>query len=154
ERFLETFPTVHALASASEHDVLRLWEGLGYYRRARDLHRAARRLVAEHDGRLPDDPAVLADLPGMGRYTVGAVLSQAFDRRLPILEANSQRVLSRLFGLRDDPRQGPARAWLWQVAEAILPRRRVGEFNQALMELGALICTPSTPRCLICPVAN
>src|SRR5437667_1834675 len=92
ERFLAAFPTVADLAAASEQDVLRLWEGLGYYRRARDLHRAARRLVAETGGCLPDDPAFLHDLPGMGRYTVGAILSQAFERRLPILEANSQRV--------------------------------------------------------------
>ena len=153
ERFLRSLPTVADLAAADEQEVLRLWEGLGYYRRARDLHRAARRLVGEHGGRFPDDPAVLAGLPGMGRYTVGAVLSQAFDRRLPILEANSQRVLSRLFGLGDDPTRGPARRRLWGLAEALLPARRVGEFNQALMELGALVCTPAAPRCPDCPLA-
>src|SRR5947209_8273966 len=97
ERFLQRFPTLAALAAAAEQDVLRLWEGLGYYRRARDLHQAARELVARHGGRFPDDPAVAGTLPGLGRYTCNAVLSQAFDRRLPILEANSQRVLSRLF---------------------------------------------------------
>src|SRR5207249_3929924 len=91
ERFLAAFPTVTDLANADEQDVLRLWEGLGYYRRARHLHAAARRLVAEHGGELPDDPAVWADLPGVGRYILGAVLSQAFDRRLPIVEANSLR---------------------------------------------------------------
>src|SRR5262249_25470750 len=104
ERFLQTLPTLADLAEADEQQVLRLWEGLGYYRRARARPRAARLLAREHGGRTPDDPALLATLPGMGRYTVGAVLSQAFDRRLPILEANSQRVLCRLFGLRDDPR--------------------------------------------------
>jgi A/G-specific adenine glycosylase len=153
ERFVRRFPALADLAAAQEQEVLRLWEGLGYYRRARDLHRAARALVAEHGGRFPDDPAVLGALPGFGRYTCNAVLSQAFDRRLPILEANSQRVLSRLFGRSDDPRQGPARRWLWQAAESILPARDVGTFNQALMELGALVCTPTAPRCSACPLA-
>jgi A/G-specific adenine glycosylase len=154
ERFLQAFPTVHHLAAADEQDVLRLWEGLGYYRRARDLHRTARRIVTEHAGAFPDDPAVLQRLPGMGRYTVGAVLSQAFDRRLPILEANSRRVLCRLFGRTEDPRQGPLQRWLWEMAETLLPQRRVGEFNQALMELGALVCTPTAPRCDACPIAD
>jgi A/G-specific adenine glycosylase len=142
KRFLEAFPTLIDLAEADEQDVLRLWEGLGYYRRARDLHRAARSLAAEFDGRIPDDPEAWQALPGVGRYILGAVLSQAFDRRLPIVETNSQRVLCRLFGQRADPRRGPGRHWLWQVAERLLPMRRVGEFNQALMELGALICAP------------
>jgi A/G-specific adenine glycosylase len=153
ERFLAAFPTVADLAVADEQDVLRLWEGLGYYRRARDLYGAARELVARHGGRFPDDPAVAGTLPGLGRYTCNAVLSQAFDRRLPILEANSQRVLSRLFGRAEDPRQGPARRWLWQAAEAVLPARGAGAFNQALMELGALVCTPQAPRCDACPLA-
>jgi A/G-specific adenine glycosylase len=153
ERFLRAFPTLADLAAAEEQEVLRLWEGLGYYRRARDLHHAARAIVAHHDGRFPDDAAALGDLPGLGRYTCNAVLSQAFDRRLPILEANSQRVLSRLFGRAEDPRQGPARRWLWQAAEDILPQRDIGTFNQALMELGALVCTPTAPRCSECPLA-
>jgi A/G-specific adenine glycosylase len=154
ERFVVAFPTVAVLAAATEHDVLRLWEGLGYYRRARDLRRAAQALAAEHAGAIPNDPLILGKLPGFGRYTVGAVLSQAFDRRLPILEANSQRVLSRLFGRRDDPRGGAARKWLWMAAEALLPRKQVGDFNQALMELGSLVCTPTSPRCGECPVAS
>ncbi len=152
ERFLEAFPTLSTLAAATEQEVLRLWEGLGYYRRARDLHRAARLLQAEHDGVIPADPALLQNVPGMGRYTLNAVLSQAFDCRLPILEANSQRVLCRLFGRGEDPSRGPLRRWLWQAAEDILPAKRVGEFNQALMELGALICTPSKPKCSACPL--
>jgi A/G-specific adenine glycosylase len=154
ERFLRAFPTLADLAAAPEQEVLRLWEGLGYYRRARDLHRAARRLAASHSGTVPDDPAVLGELPGMGRYTLGAVMSQAFDRRLPVLEANSLRVLCRLFGRTDDPRRGPVRRWLWQVAEDLLPARGVGDFNQALMELGALVCTPTAPRCGGCPLAS
>jgi A/G-specific adenine glycosylase len=133
-------------------DVLRLWEGLGYYRRARDLHRGARWLAAEHQGRIADDPEVFARVPGVGRYTLGAVLSQAFDRRLPILEANSLRVLCRFLALRGDPRTATLRKQLWQAAEDLLPRRHVGDFNQALMELGALVCTPVAPRCDVCPI--
>src|SRR5437764_8126511 len=143
ERFLAAFPTLADLAAADEQDVLRLWEGLGYYRRARHLHQAARRLAAEHGGTLPDDPAVWRDLPGVGRYILGAVLSQAFDRKLPIVEANSLRVLTRLFGYRGDPREGVGKKWVWAAAEAVLPAKRAGDFNQALMELGALICTPA-----------
>ncbi|HZT79331.1 MAG TPA: A/G-specific adenine glycosylase [Gemmataceae bacterium] len=154
ERFLRAFPSLRDLAAAAEQDVLRLWEGLGYYRRARDLHRAARQLVTTHGGTIPDAPEALGELPGLGRYTVGAILSQAFDRRLPVLEANSLRVLCRLFGRADDPRRGPARRWLWQAAEDLLPHRRVGDFNQALMELGALVCTPTAPRCEACPLAD
>ncbi len=153
ERFLQTFPTLNDLAAAEEQAVLRAWEGLGYYRRARALHRAARQLVAEHAGQFPREPALLETLPGMGLYTRNAVLSQAFDLRLPILEANSQRVLIRFFGQADDPRRGPARRWLWQAAEDLLPAQRSGAFNQALMELGALICTPHAPQCAACPLA-
>jgi A/G-specific adenine glycosylase len=152
ERFLETFPTLAALAEAREQEVLRLWEGLGYYRRARDLHRAACLLQTERGGILSPDPETLRDLPGMGRYTRNAILSQAFDVRLPILEANSARVLCRLFGRTEDPTRGPLRRWLWQAAEDILPRKRVGQFNQALMELGALVCTPTSPNCGECPL--
>ena len=151
-RFLAAFPTVSDLARADEQDVLRLWEGLGYYRRARHLHQAARRLVADHAGQLPDDPEVWAELPGVGRYILGAVLSQAFDRRLPIVEANTKRVLCRLFAQAGDVSSAPIRAWLWETAEAVLPRKRVGDFNQALMELGALVCTPRAPDCPKCPL--
>jgi A/G-specific adenine glycosylase len=150
EPFLKAFPTIAALAAASEQQVLRRWEGLGYYRRARHLHQAARQLVLEHQGNIADDPEIFGRLPGVGRYILGAVLSQAFDRRLPILEANSQRVLCRLFCRKGD--RGLLKRWLWQAAEGLLPARRVGDFNQALMELGALVCTPRAPRCSICPL--
>jgi A/G-specific adenine glycosylase len=151
ERFVRTFPTLTALAEADEQDVLRHWEGLGYYRRARDLHHAARQLTG---GQVPDDPAVFGALPGVGRYIQGAVLSQAFERRLPILEANSLRFLCRFFGMQEDPRTGPAQRWLWAAAEQLLPARRVGDFNQALMEFGALVCTPTAPQCGSCPLAG
>lgn len=154
ERFLVRFPALADLAAASEQEVLRLWEGLGYYRRARALHAAARRLCERHEGRLPVDAAALGELPGMGRYTVNAVLSQAFDQRLPILEANSVRVWCRFFGKRENPSRGPLRAWLWQAAEQILPVRQVGAFNQAVMELGALVCTSSAPGCKECPLRS
>ncbi|HEV3436672.1 MAG TPA: A/G-specific adenine glycosylase [Gemmata sp.] len=153
ERFLAALPTVEALAKADEQQVLKLWEGLGYYRRARHLHAAAKELVANSAGKLPDDPTVWADLPGVGRYILGAVLSQAFDRKLPIVEANSLRVLARLFGYRGDPREGEGKAWVWSAAEALLPQKRVGDFNQALMELGALVCLPTGPACGQCPLA-
>src|SRR5262249_40726358 len=153
QRFLARFPSAADLARADEQEVLRLWEGLGYYRRARDLLAAARLIVERHDGVIPTDPDVLGTLPGMGRYTRNAVLSQAFDLRLPVVEANVQRVLSRLLGYEEDPRQGPARKRLWASAERLLPARDVGEHNQALMELGALVCTSSGPRCGSCPLS-
>ena len=154
ERFLKAFPSLPALAAADEQLVLRGWAGLGYYRRARDLHRAARLIATEHGGQIPDDAAVLCRLPGFGRYTANAVLSQAFDRRLPILEANSRRVLCRLQAVRADPQMGAVQAQLWEMAEALLPMKRAGAFNQALMELGALICTPTRPDCTRCPLAK
>lgn len=154
QRFMKEFPDVAALAAADEQDVLRAWEGLGYYRRARALHRAARELCANHAGRIPDDPDILSGLPGLGRYTVNAILSQAYERRLPILETNSRRVLCRLLGERRDPTAAPVQERLWAAATTLLPERRVGAFNQALMELGALICTPDKPGCARCPLSR
>ncbi len=154
ERFLQSFPSVAALAQAELEQVLRLWEGLGYYRRARDLHRAAGILHANHAGKIPADPDLLRNLPGLGRYTTNAVLSQAFDLRLPILEANSVRVLCRVLGVRQDPKKGATQRFLWDAAAKILPTKRVGQFNQAMMELGALVCTPMKPACDVCPIAR
>ena len=153
ERFLHRLPTIEALAQADEHEVLRLWEGLGYYRRARQLHRAAQIIVAEHGGQFPRDPAAVRRLPGIGRYTAGAVLSFAFDARQPILEVNTLRVLCRLLAYRGDPHGGEGQRLLWAAAEIVLPRRGAGRLNQALMELGSELCTPRTPRCIECPVA-
>ncbi len=152
-RFLAAFPTVSALAAADEQQVLKLWEGLGYYRRARHLHAAAKQLVAVYGGQLPNDVDVWNDLPGVGPYILGAVLSQAFDQPLPIVEANSLRVLARLFGYRDDPREGAGKAWVWATAASLVPTTRAGDFNQGLMELGALLCTPTAPQCPACPLA-
>lgn len=154
ERFLVRFPTVEALAAAPEADVLRAWEGLGYYRRARQLHAAARRIVADHDGRLPDTEAALRALPGIGRYTAAAILSIAFGRPFPVVEANSRRVLARLaaYGatLSGTSSDGP----VWEIAAALLPPDAPGEWNQALMDLGAIVCTPRAPACPRCPVAS
>lgn len=150
-RFLAAFPNLARLAAAPEEDVLASWQGLGYYRRARALHRAARRLAALGLDQLPDDPQVLAELPGLGRYTYNAILSQAFDRPLPIIEANSRRVLARLTASLRPVDRGPGERMLWRVAEALLPSKGAGEFNQALMELGALVCTPQRPDCDDCP---
>jgi A/G-specific adenine glycosylase len=154
KRFLTTFPTVQALAAADEQEVLCHWEGLGYYRRARHLHQAAQKLVAHHGGSLPDDPEVWRHLPGIGRYTLGAILSQAFDRRLPIVEANSLRVLCRFFAIGESPQESATQKRLWQLATLLLPAKRVGDFNQALMELGALVCTPAAPVCSDCPLQS
>jgi A/G-specific adenine glycosylase len=154
ERFLKALPTIAALARADEEHVLRLWEGLGYYRRARQLHRAARKIVAEHGGVFPRDAEAVRQLPGIGRYTAGAILSIAFDARRPILEANTARLLSRLLAYRGDPASAPGQKLLWAVAEAVLPRRGTGLFNQALMELGSTVCVPREPRCGVCPAAS
>jgi A/G-specific adenine glycosylase len=154
ERFIAKLPTVEKLAAADEQVVLRLWEGMGYYRRARQLHAAAKKIVAEHRGEIPNDPELLQELPGIGRYTAGAIASIAFGRRAPILEANTIRLLSRLIAHRGDVSTQAGQRVLWQVAEEILPRDNVAHFNQALMELGSLICTPSQPRCDECPFRN
>lgn len=151
QRFLAAFPNIQSLASATEQDVLKLWEGLGYYNRARNLHRAAQ-ILATHAPKLLDDPEMWAKLPGVGRYILGAVLSQAFDRRMPIVEVNTVRLLCRLLGERDDPKSPLVKNRLWEMAERILPQARVGDFNQALMELGAMICTPTKPNCSQCPL--
>ncbi|MCO5165909.1 MAG: A/G-specific adenine glycosylase [Planctomycetes bacterium] len=153
DRFLARFPTVEALAAAPDEDVRALWSGLGFYRRARNLHAAARRVVAEHGGVVPRDPAALGALPGLGRYTVGAVLSIAHDAPLPLVDGNVARVLARLFRVPGDPTAGPALRRLWSLAEGLVPRRRAGDWNQALMELGATVCRPTSPRCDGCPLA-
>ena len=151
-RWLARFPDFQTLAAASEADVLHVWQGLGYYSRARNLHRAAQHVVAHHGGALPDDLAAIAALPGVGRYTAGAVASFAFDRATPIIDANIARVLARLLDLREPIDTARGAEILWQTAEALLPARGGRLHNSALMELGALLCTPRTPQCPRCPV--
>jgi A/G-specific adenine glycosylase len=153
-RFIERFPTVEALAEADEADVLRAWEGLGYYRRARQLHAAARAIVREHGGVLPGDPAALRRLPGVGRYVAGAICSLAFDRPEPILEANTRRVLARVLAWEGDLAEAASQDRLWLAAARLVPPVGAGRFNEALMELGATVCTVREPSCLICPIAG
>ena len=153
-RFLKRLPTVTALAEADEDEVLRLWEGLGYYRRARQLHAAAKQIVAEHDGEFPRDAEAVYALPGVGRYTAHAVLCFADGQRLPIVEANTQRLYARLMELDEQPTRSSAQKRLWEFAEWVLPKSNVDTFNQALMELGSLVCTPRQPSCPTCPVRD
>ncbi len=154
ERFLDRFPSVEALADAEPDELMRQWAGLGYYRRARNLQAAARRLVEEHDGRLPDDLDALQSLPGVGRYTAGAVASIAFDRAVPVVDGNVARVLSRCLGIRDPIDTGETRRQLWEEAAALARGAHPGDLNQALMELGARVCTPRRPACPHCPIRS
>lgn len=148
ERWLRRFPDVHALASAAVDDVLKQWEGLGYYSRARNLHAAAKLVRERHAGAVPLTYAALRDLPGVGEYTAGAVASIAGGQQCPAIDGNVRRVLARLFDLPDPP-TGQLRT----LAAALVPPDRPGDFNQAVMELGATICTPRAPRCSRCPVS-
>jgi len=147
-RFLKRFPTVEKLAGARESSVLAAWSGLGYYRRARMLHAAAKIIVQQRLGKLPKTVAELLDLPGIGRYTAAAIASIAFDAPVAVVDGNVKRVLSRVSGMVLPEKE------LWQAAEDLLSRARPGDFNQAMMELGATLCLPRQPRCLICPVAG
>lgn len=153
-RMLERFPDARAMAEAPIDDVLSRWSGLGYYRRARSLWLCSREVVARFDGRLPEDVAALRTLPGVGAYTAGAVASIAFDRRAALVDGNVARVLSRFAGVADDPRSAAGQRRLWAEAEALVPEEGPGRFNQALMELGATICTPRSPACAVCPLES
>ncbi len=153
-RFIAAFPDIRSLADANEIDVLRLWEGLGYYRRARQLHAAAKQVVEIHSGKFPHDLVELQSLPGIGRYTAGAIASIAFDQHAPILEANTIRLFSRLLAFTGEATSAAGQSTLWRFAEEILPQKDVAHFNQALMELGSLVCTPIEPLCDQCPLAT
>jgi A/G-specific adenine glycosylase len=148
-RFLTAFPTVRSLAAAPLDKVLKAWEGLGYYTRARNLHRAAGMIVSRHGGKLPSTVEGLLELPGVGQYTAAAVASIAFGRDAVVLDGNVIRVLCRLFGISRDPRRAATQKQLLSLAESLLPRGRAGDFNQAMMELGATVCTPR-PSCDDC----
>lgn len=150
-RFMKAFPTLEDLAEADAQDLLRIWAGLGYYSRARNLRKAARILVSEHGGKFPGSFREALRLPGIGRYTAAAILSISFDQPLPALDGNVVRVLSRLFCLRGDPAKSPLQGMLAAAGQQLLPACRPGDFNQALMELGATVCLPRNPGCLLCP---
>lgn len=173
ERFLKRFPDAASLARASEAQVLRLWAGLGYYSRARNLHKAAKLIVARHAGRFPDKPEAILELPGIGRYTAGAILSIAFQKPFPVLDGNVMRVFSRLFGIRGDIKNSRIQKKMWNLAGNLMGKLnqspdstdvrvnkgknsdclgRPGDWNQALMELGALVCQPDSPLCDQCPL--
>ncbi len=152
ERFLRRFPTVQRLARARLDTVLKQWEGLGYYSRARNLHRAAQHIVTRYGGHVPQAKTDLLGLPGIGAYTAGAIASIAFGGREPVVDGNVTRVLCRVFRLCTDPRDSTTRAEIWRIAEGLLPVKRVGDFNQALMELGSEVCLPRAPRCSECPL--
>ncbi len=154
ERWMASFPTLEALAGAPQQAVLSAWEGLGYYRRAHNLHRAAKIVTTELNCQIPGDPDQLARLPGIGRYTAGAIASIAFGADAPALDGNIRRVLARVFDVTVPAGSPAGEKRLWELARAHLPTGRAGDYNQALMDLGALVCTPRRPDCPNCPLAE
>lgn len=153
-RWMTVFPTLHSLAKARQDQVLSGWEGLGYYSRARNLHQASKIVVEEYQGKLPQDSVSLQTLPGIGRYTAGAIASIAFGIDAPVLDGNVRRVYARYFNISTPLQTSGTERILWQIAQELLPGGSAGEFNQALMELGALICHPKNPDCENCPLAE
>ncbi|WAL58314.1 A/G-specific adenine glycosylase [Thermocoleostomius sinensis] len=149
DRWLRQFPTIEALAAADQQQVLKAWQGLGYYARARHLHQAAQLIVQTHGGQFPDTLEAVLKLPGIGRTTAGGILSAAYNQPVPILDGNVKRVLSRVMALPVPPSK--AMKHLWQASSELLDRQHPRDFNQALMDLGATLCTPSNPACLLCP---
>ena len=155
ERWMRALPTINKLARAKPAQVLKLWEGLGYYSRARNLQAAAREIVKNHDGQFPRDPAAIRALPGIGRYTAGAISSIAFDLPEPIVDGNVTRILTRIFGIRENPKDKATHEHLWLLAETLIAKvKNCSSLNQSLMELGATVCTPRRPDCSACPVTR
>ena len=154
ERWMRRFPDCQTLGAATEHDVLSLWQGLGYYSRARNLHRAAKAVLALPDGNFPRDLGEIRDLPGVGRYTAGAVAAFAYDEPTPLVDANIARILARIFAVRIPIHSTAGLTQIWDHAAQLQPPRHGRTFNAGLMEIGALICTPRVPRCGECPVAS
>lgn len=154
ERFLNAFPTVKRLAEADLQEVLKQWEGMGYYARARNLHQSARMVMERYEGSIPDNMEDLLSLPGVGRSTAGAILSLAHGRRTPILDANIQRLLCRLSVVQGDPQKSHTKHLLWDLMERLLPEEQTRPFNQGLMDIGALFCLPRNPRCQNCPLSS
>ena len=153
-RFLETFPTVQSLAESTEEEVLEAWDGLGYYNRARNLYKTALAVVEQYDGEFPDSVEELQNLPGVGRYTAGAIVSFAHLKRAPILDTNVRRVLERVFVKRAHSSPAKQERRLWKLAEKILSPGRVWEINQAIMDFGATVCTAKNPACPACPAQS
>lgn len=154
QRFLQRFPNAQSLAQASLDEVLQLWSGLGYYRRARELHSAANAIVQRYQGALPSDASELRTLPGIGPYTAGAISSIAFGKVEPLVDGNVSRVLARLCGVEEDIRSPAGSKIIWGIASRLVPKDKPGQFNEALMELGATVCMPKEPNCLLCPVRH
>ncbi len=154
ERFMERFPDVAALAAAPQDEVMRLWSGLGYYARARNLHRAAADIVTRHDGELPESLEALVALPGIGRSTAGAILALARGQRHAILDGNVKRVLARVFMVEDAAESSAGLKKLWALSEAVTPAARVAAYTQAIMDLGATVCTRANPACDCCPLSD
>jgi len=153
-RFLKAFPTVEVLAKADLSRVLKIWEGLGYYSRARHLHQAAKRIISQCNGRIPDRLNDLLSLPGVGRTTAGAILSIAYNKEAPILDGNVKRVLSRIYAVSTPPRDLKTENLLWTLSKSLIPKGHAGSFNEALMDLGATVCKPKKPSCSLCPLRN
>ncbi|MCA8962788.1 MAG: A/G-specific adenine glycosylase [Planctomycetes bacterium] len=152
ERFTARFPDLESLAEANEEEVLEYWAGLGYYSRGRNLSRAARAMIREHSATVPNEPEALRQLPGVGEYTAAAIGSIAFDHRVAVVDGNVERVLARVLGIEQDPKRGEARRRLAAAAAAAVPPANPGDHNQAMMELGATVCTPRGARCHACPI--
>ncbi|MGH7646305.1 MAG: A/G-specific adenine glycosylase [Gemmatimonadales bacterium] len=155
-RFLERFPTIHDLARARPRMVRETWEGLGYYARAANLHQAARTVVRDHDGKVPADPQALVKLPGVGRYTAGAVASFAYEKPVPAVDTNVRRVVRRAFLRKGEWGKGKGERRIWDLARLLVPKngKTAWRFNQAIMELGARVCVARKPRCAVCPVVT
>jgi len=154
QRWTERFPDIASVAAASEETVLRLWEGLGYYSRARNIRKTARILARKYNGQLPADHRLLLSLPGIGSYTAGAVMSLAFNAKHPIVDANIERLFARLFNIDGPVKESGNKKLIWQLAWEFIPEHAPRNFNQALMELGALVCRPKNPDCRQCPIHN
>ena len=154
ERWMQQFPDVRTLAEADVQDVLRLWEGLGYYSRARSIHKAAQKIVSDHNGEIPADLNALRKLPGIGEYTAGAILSIGFGLPAAALDGNIRRILARYYDIAEPVRTPQTEKHLWELAEENLDRERPGDFNEALMDLGSAVCLPENPQCLLCPLCE
>jgi A/G-specific adenine glycosylase len=152
QKFLKSFPTIHHLAKSDLSKVLKVWEGLGYYSRARNLHRASQIVLTRFHGKIPETLKDLLGLPGIGRSTAGSILSFAFHKDAPILDGNAKRVLSRLFTVSSNPVKSKTEGLLWQISESLVPKGFSNPFNQALMDLGSMLCTPKEPECDRCPL--